>query len=399
MVLKSYSSKQIPIDITKNKDVLAINSWVVWLLMFIFWTLISVVLTIQDIVLADMYPEKYHTSTALTFLLNSFPFFYTWFALTPLIFWFGKKFTIGQGSKSARNLIVHIFLSLCTVAIYLCITSVLSIIFVKGIYELSVITDDVIRRAYSFGHFEVVIYWAILGVGISLNYYRKFREQEREASRLIIHSSQLETQLVKAQLDSLKMQIHPHFLFNTLHAISALIEENPKRSRKMIALLGELLRSTLDISDQHTITLRKEIVLTKLYLKIEQERFRDRLHVKTEISPDLMGCLIPTLILQPLIENAIKHGMKDENENTIIKINVSRANNHLQIFVEDNGPGFYKGETKKLEDGVGLRNTKARLEQLYGEDHEFQASNSEKGGAIVKISIPFDLENNIDESK
>ena len=165
------------------------------------------------------------------------------------------------------------------------------------------------------GHYQIIIYWAILAAGISLEYYKKYRAREIEASRLLLRSTKLESQLAKAQLDSLKMQLHPHFLFNTLHAVSALIDDNPKRARRVIARLGELLRSTLDIAEEQTIPLEQEIALTKLYLEIEQERFGDKLEVKINVSDSDLDCMVPTLILQPLIENAIKHGIKDAKKN------------------------------------------------------------------------------------
>ena len=380
-----------------SQDVLVEKPWFIWVLMFLFWTVFSTVLTIQDILIWDSNPEKF--SGWLQILMNSFPFFYTWFALTPLIFWFGRKFGFGREKPNFRNVVIHIFLGLLIVTIYLMITSMFIVPVFFEEYDASTIYYKLGDRAYSVAHFQVIVYWAILGVYVSFDNYKKFRERENEASRLLLHSTKLESQLAKAQLDSLKMQLHPHFLFNTLHAISALIEDNPKRARRMIARLGELLRSTLDIAEQQTITLEKEIALTKIYLEIEQERFGDMLEVKIDILPEDLECSVPSLILQPLIENAIKHGITDEKQTAVIEIKVSRRNNQINIFVEDNGPGFSENQTIKLENGIGLSNTKARLEQLYGKEHNFDASNSEKGGAKIEISIPCKKTNNKDEGK
>lgn len=379
-----------------NQDIFVEKPWIIWVLMFLFWTLFSTALTVQDYIIALSYPEKYETFSWINSALYAFPYFYPWLALTPLIFWFRRKFRF---SCWIWTLLVHLLLCLLTVTIYLWVTSAFMVPFVFGKYDFAAIYEDFSKRVYQVGHFQMIVYWAIFGVGFSLDYYKKYREREFEASRLLLRSTKLEAQLAKAQLDSLKMQLHPHFLFNTLHAISALIEDNPKRARRMIARLGELLRSTLDIAEQQTITLEKEIALTKLYLEIEQERFGDMLQVKIDVSPEELECSVPSLILQPLIENAIKHGITDEEKAAVIEIKVLRRNNRIDIFVTDNGPGFSENQTIKLENGIGLSNTKARLEQLYGKDHGFSASNSEKGGARIEISIPCKKTNNKDESK
>lgn len=369
-----------------NQDILVEKPWFVWFVMFLFWTVFSTVLTIQDLLVWDAKPDKF--SGWWEVLLNSYPFFYTWFALSPFIFWFGRKFGFGSEEKNIRNFIIHIFLCLLIVFVYLAFTSIIVVPLAYEKYDVSKMYLEFNRRVYMVGHFQVIVYWAILGVYVSFDYYKKFRERENEASRLLLRSTTLETQLAKAQLDSLKMQLHPHFLFNTLHAISALMDDSPKRARRMIARLGELLRSTLDIAEQQTVTLEKEITLTKLYLEIEQERFGEMLQVKIDIPKNELDCVVPSLILQPLIENVIKHGITNDEEPTIIEIKVIRANNKIQISVEDNGPGFSEVDALKLQDGIGLSNTKARLEQIYGEDHNFTLQNSEEGGAIVEILIP-----------
>ncbi len=362
------------------------SSRTIWLAMFLFWTVIAATFPLTDFIKSIAYPEKHFN------LLDSFfeamCAFYIWFAFTPLIFWFGRKFSFGRGKRWALNLLIHLLLSYVVVAIYIAITSSILIFLIKG-QGIDAFWARYFDRFYMVGHYHVIIYWAILGAGVSFNYYKKYRERETEASRLLFRSKTLEAQLARAQLDSLKMQLHPHFLFNTLHAISALIEDSPQKARRMIARLGELLRSTLDIADQQTITLEKEIALTKIYFQIEQERFLEKLQVRIECAPDAMDCHAPSLILQPLIENAVKHGITDQ-ETAIIEIGVKRTNKLIELFVRDNGPGFADDDLTDLQDGIGLSNTKARLGQLYGKAHSFEVGNSTKGGAEVKISIPCD---------
>ena len=360
------------------------NSRTIWLAMFLFWTVIAATFPLTDFIKSVAYPEKHFN------LLDSFfeamYAFYIWFAFTPLIFWLGRKFSFGRDKRWAFNLLIHLFLSYIVVAIYIAIASSIVVFLIKG-QGFDAFWVRYFDRFYMVGHYHVIIYWAILGAGVSFNYYKKYRERETEASRLLFRSKTLEAQLARAQLDSLKMQLHPHFLFNTLHAISALIDDNPKRSRRMIARLGELLRSTLDIADQQTIPVEKEIALTRLYLEIEQERFQEKLDVRIDAGSKVMNCFVPSLILQPLIENTIKHGIKEQNV-AIIEIVVSRKNKRIEILVRDNGPGFADDGLTEIQEGIGLSNTKARLEQLYGKEHTFAAGNSENGGAEVKISIP-----------
>lgn len=360
--------------------------WFIWLLMFIFWTVFSIVLTVQDVIHWYETHEKFESLSKLVF--NTFPFYYTWFVLTPIVFLFGRKLPFGEEEKNFRNAIIHVFLGIFVVAVYLAITSFLNLVLVEETLDFQKILVNFSKRSYMVGHFQFVVYWAILGVYFSFDNYKKFRERKSEAARLLLHSTTLETQLAKAQLDSLKMQLHPHFLFNTLHAISALMEDNPKRARTMIARLGELLRSTLDIAEKQTITLEKEISLTKLYLGIEQERFGEMLRVKISVPTEEFDCMVPSLILQPLIENAIKHGVADEKTIAEIGINVDRLNKKIRIVVVDNGPGFQNDRMSNLQNGIGLSNTKARLEQLYAKEHEFNVKNNESGGARIEILIP-----------
>ena len=349
--------------------------------MFVFWTLISTTFPLTDFLIKE--EDAYSIFRSL---ITSFPIFYVWFAFTPLIFWLGRRFSFGMSRLALRNFCIHVVLGFLIVTAYLFITSCITVPFVIGYFDFASIGKDFVKRMYQLIHFELIVYWAILGMGAAFDYYKKFREREIEASRLLIRSTGLEAQLARAQLDSLKMQLHPHFLFNTLHAISALMEDSPKRARRMIARLGELLRTTLDIADQQTITLEQEIALTRLYLDIEQERFGEKLQVKISAGAREMECLVPSLILQPLIENAIKHGITDQDV-AVIEIGVERKNKTIKIVVRDNGPGFTE-DAGGLQDGIGLGNTKARLVQLYGKDHKFNAGNAEEGGAEIEITIP-----------
>jgi two-component system, LytTR family, sensor kinase len=398
MPIANNSSEKFSTEKMDRRDIWVEHPWFIWVLMFAFWTVLSTVLAIQDYLIWVSSPAKFSGWTAIFF--NSYPYFYTWFALSPFIFFFGRKFGFGRREKNLRNLVIHSFLSVLFAAGYLAMTLLFVVPRLYDEYDLATFYREFDKRVYVVGHFQVIVYWAILGVCVSFDNYKKFRERETEAARLQMRSTKLESQLAKAQLDALKMQLHPHFLFNTLHAISALIEDHPKRARRMIARLGELLRSTLDISDWQTILLEKELALTRLYLEIEEERFQDKLRVETEVSGAEMDCQVPSLILQPLVENAIKHGITDGEKIAVIRIKTLHRNDKLHIFVEDNGPGFAVGRMDEPESGIGLSNIKARLEQIYGADHRMSVGKSDDlGGASVEISIPCEKERGTDEEE
>ncbi|MFC1513845.1 sensor histidine kinase [candidate division KSB1 bacterium] len=228
------------------------------------------------------------------------------------------------------------------------------------------------------------VYWVIVGVYFLLNYYRKTREAELKAS-------QMETQLAHAKLDVLKMQLQPHFLFNTLHMIPALFQIDPEAADKMICRLADLLRISLDNSDDQTVPLRKELEFLKIFLEIQETRFKDRLRIEYDIDKTSLDCLIPNLILQPLVENSIKHGIAPRAEGGIIQIGSLVKNGRLILKITDDGDGLKEDILNKKSMGIGLSNTIARLKQIYNNDHKFQIRNASAGGTEVLIDIPYQM--------
>jgi len=233
-----------------------------------------------------------------------------------------------------------------------------------------------------FFHLNVLTYWAILGVQYGLDYYRRYREREIEASRL-------ETQLVRARLQALSAQIHPHFLFNTLHMISALVHRKPQVADRMITRLSELLRVSLDRTDRQEIALREELDTLMNYVEIMKTRFEDRLEISFDVSPDVERALVPYFILQPLVENAIHHGVMPRGTNGKVRISAEREGGDLIVDVVDNGRGFPEDPRALIEKGQGLRITGDRLRHLYGERASLRAENGAGGGARVTLTIPF----------
>jgi two-component system, LytTR family, sensor kinase len=220
-------------------------------------------------------------------------------------------------------------------------------------------------------------YWLILGIQAAFIFQRMYREQR-------VAAAELEGRLNEAKLESLRLQLHPHFLFNTLNAISAFVDVNPERARRMIARLGELLRRTLQRGTTAELPLSQELELLAPYFEIQRIRFGERLSIELSVRNGAGGALIPTLMLQPLVENAVEHGVKRSPSGGRVRLTAERTGERLRLEIADNGPGpTGSGE------GVGLANTRARLAALYGDAHRFELKAVETGGTVVTIEMPF----------
>jgi hypothetical protein len=226
----------------------------------------------------------------------------------------------------------------------------------------------------------VLYYWAMIGAFSALEYYRKYRDGELRAARL-------ETGLARARLQLLKSQLQPHFLFNTLNAISALVHADVEAADRMLVRLGDLLRLALEDFGLQEAPLARELEAARAYLEIEQARLGPRLQVEWSIDPDIGDALVPTFLLQPLIENAVNHGIAPRRETGRIDIRIRREGAELHLEVRDDGPGFMAGAT--VNGGVGLANTRARLLHLYGTAQRLDLFNGRPKGCIAKVILPF----------
>jgi two-component system LytT family sensor kinase len=204
-----------------------------------------------------------------------------------------------------------------------------------------------------------------------------------------VRAARLERLLMQARLDALAGQLQPHFLFNTLHTISALVLEDPKQANRMITRLSELLRHSFSRERGPLVTLEEEFELLDHYVAIQEARFGDRLRVTFRIDPDSASATVPTLLLQPLVENAIRHGAGKDGGIVQVEIAAARSGNRLRLEVRDNGPGIPAGSARNGGAGVGIANTQARLTELYGLGHRFELANGAGGGALATIEIPY----------
>jgi signal transduction histidine kinase len=229
---------------------------------------------------------------------------------------------------------------------------------------------------------SLMLYTEIAAVGHGIHYYR-------ESQARALKTSRLEAQLAQAQLQVLRMQLHPHFLFNTLNTISALVHKDARAADRMLALLGDLLRDSFDKLGAQEVELKEEIDFLDRYLEIEKTRFQDRLVVAKDLDPEALDALVPYLILQPLVENAIRHGVARRAGAGRIELLARRENGELRLHVRDDGPGMTPGAERAAQGGVGLANSQARLQQLYGSSQRLELVARPEGGLDVSLTIPF----------
>ena len=236
---------------------------------------------------------------------------------------------------------------------------------------------------------QVFVYWAIVAVAVALEYQRMYREEQ-------VAAVGLKTQLARAELGLLKMQLQPHFLFNTLNAISEQVHTDPDAAERMITHLSELLRHTVGSAQVHEISLGEELALLERYLDIQRARFTGRLEVTLDVDVGAMDALVPNLVLQPLVENAIRHGIAPRASGGRVEVFVRRQaqEGRLLLEVRDDGVGLEQsrlrgGSDANERDRVGIANTVARLRQLYGDDFTFALDAAAGGGTIASISLPF----------
>ena len=233
----------------------------------------------------------------------------------------------------------------------------------------------------------VIRYWAVIALHTLYRSQKNAKAREREASDLKVQASELARQLATAQLSSLKMQLQPHFLFNTLGAIMVLIQQQKTAQAKgMVEKLGDLLRLTLEDVEVHEVPLGRELEFLRLYLSIEQVRFEDRLRVR--IAPtELSEVLVPHMLLQPIVENAVRHGLGQSEEAVTIEVVATRSNGSLNLIVSDDGPGLLA--PKPGRSGIGLTNTRSRLLRLYGESAHLVIEQASGRGVRVTITLPI----------
>jgi len=357
--------------------------WVEVLVIWLFWTFLAVLVATGK--LLDPRWAGQEASLVRRQVLHIFSEFYTWALLTPGIFWLSRRLAFDRPQWVGRlllllgiGLVVALLMEVWVDFLYL---YVYQLPWRRGRVDLL----EGIRHFWFIN--DLVTFFAVLAAGFARDYFIRYQQRQQEAAQLRAQAADLQARLTEARLQALRMQLNPHFLFNTLHAISALVERDPKGVRHMIARLSELLRYTLDESGAQEVPLSQELRFLEGYLDIQQIRFQGRLEVKQEIDPDVLDALVPNLILQPIVENAIKHGVSRLETTGRITLRAWREGDQLWLCVRDNGPGL--SGNGQWQEGLGLRNTRARLEGLYGDAYRMELRQPPEGGVEVCISLPY----------
>lgn len=312
-----------------------------------------------------------------------------WAALTPFIFWLSQRSTLERGGWR-RMVPLYLFVGVALAVAVDLIDHMLWNALVPAGPRRPVSVAFIVDGFHFLG--ELSLYAVLLLAGFARAYFLRFQEKQREAIQLRMEAAHLQAHLAEARLQALRMQINPHFLFNALHSISDSFEDDARTARRMLARLSEILRYALKSIDAQEVTLGQELRFLDGYLDIQRFRFENKLCVSQEIAPDVREALVPNLILQPLVENAIKHGLSQLEEPGRIELRAWREGETLHLMVCDNGPGLASsdgGATKGAPGGVGLQNTRERLKALYGWNQRCVLEPAPGGGLMVHLSLPF----------
>ena len=321
-------------------------------------------------------------------------FWALWLLFLPAVAWLSFRFPI-ERRRLLRNVGLHLLACLLVVGSSGATFRAVPPIFPRP-QRSETQGDRLIRKLIGRSHpvrsaclraaLDVLFYWSLVGVCQGIRNFRISQERERRAV-------ELEARFTSAKLQALRMQINPHFLFNTLNSIAALVYVNPRAADEMLGDLSELLRRSLDSMEEQEIPLAQELEFIGGYISIEQKRFGERLRVEQSVPDELMKALVPALILQPLVENAIRHGIEPRRGPGLISIEAKQEDKHLHLIVRDNGRGLPGADlNSSVRRGIGLTNTLARLQELYGQDQSFSFGRAEPQGCRVDIRLPFHLE-------
>jgi two-component system, LytTR family, sensor kinase len=359
--------------------------------LLVVWTLLGALAFTRQVLLVEA-PQSHFFEDLAGWLTCYYP----WVLLTPLIFRLERRFPINRIRWP-----VHLaWLTLAGVPLsYLACEMAFALSAVWQLAFHDSVSFAVRWWAASWSEFltQLALYLFAVGGACVLRNLIELQESERRAAQLALEKAEIESSLRKAELETLRMRLNPHFLFNCLQNISALARQDPDTVSQMLMRLGDLLRAALSKGAQAETTLEAEIALTKAYVDVEQMRFADRLSVLFDVESGIERILVPSFVLQPLVENAITHGLRGTRRDGIIWIRGRRERNELVLTVSDNGSGPPKEKLSDLEMGIGLGSTYERLERMYPGRHALSIRKLPEGGTEVRIVLPLQLEEKIME--
>ena len=359
-----------------------------WAFYFLAWTLVGLIYFAQNVTRRFYWEDPNPWQDLRYWSAN----IYISALLTPLIVWAGRRWPL-ERQQIARLVGLHLLLSLGWALLKLSLEAAFHLTWNEFWPIRPPVTfKSEVTLLFIFGfHTSVVAYWVVLSIQTAFNNYARFQERAQAVLRSELRASQLETQVAQARLGALKAQLQPHFLFNTLNAIVVLVrQQKGQQAEETLARFSDLLRAVLADMELQEVTLGRELEYLKLYLSIEQLRFSDRLRVDIDVDPELLDAAVPHMGLQPVVENAIHHGIGPRATPGSIAIRAQRVGDALHVSVRDDGPGF-RASGGEHGMGLGLANTRARLKQLYGDAAELRAENGQHGGAQVTMVLPFHL--------
>ena len=358
------------------------RGWRTWLVILGTWTSLGL---LESAKAHYAYAARGRPSVWWWALVANMPWWYGWAALTPAALWIADRWPV-SGSRRERAVAIHVVASAVFATAHSIVTGLVAHWLARG-RGMPTARGQISALFMNYFIVDLVIYAAIVGVYFTLDYARRWRESTLAAVQLETRATRLELGLADARLQALRMELNPHFLFNTLNAISGLVRREEKNAAvRMLARLGDLLRLTLDRNLPQEIALEDELMLLQRYLDIEQARFGTRLVVKIDVAPSVLQARVPTLVCQPLVENAVRHGVGRRSGPVSVSIRAMRDATTLTLQVCDTGRGV---GPLPVREGIGLSNTRERLRELYGEAASLELENAPDAGAVATIRLPF----------
>ncbi len=348
------------------------SRWGRWLAATLLWTGIGFVFALPG--LSSPYPVRA--------LLNSLTQWWAWGLVAPLIFWMDARLPFKEKQLGMR-ILAHLLVSVTLTIFYVYVWMALGAL--MGFRSWSVLADvHFLPNAFRQGLlWSWLVYWAIFGVRETFRYYDHYVASELRLERM-------ERSLSQARLNALRMQLDPHFLFNALNTISSQVERDPRLARSMLEHLGDLLRLSLEARDRQETPLVEELAFVDHYLAIQKIRFGANLRIETRVQPEVKYALVPCLIVQPLVENAIRHGVSSRASGGVVSVSAERTNDCMEIRVIDDGIGLPPGWSLESSAGLGLSITRERIAGLHPNgDSRFAVKRRGDGGTEVEISLPL----------
>jgi len=360
-----------------------------WLLAWLAGTIVLAAVLIWD---AWPWLQGAPQATFRSTKLNQWPVAVLWWLLVPGILWLQKGLTLVD-RRWPWTIALHGLMAAAITGLFIIVDASRMVVANHLPAKfLPVVVSD-LRWMERWSYTPALVYLLLIVALYAFSFYREWRAGQRLTSELQVANARLETRLVRASLDALKMQLHPHFLFNTLNSITSLIRNNRTgEAEDVVAGLGELLRRSLDHKQEAMETLEHDLEFLQRYLEIESIRFQDRLKVEFDLAPNCLRALVPSLMLQPLVENAMKHGISKDLAAVLLKISAVRDGTRLILTVYNDGPPLPKDEAA-LNRGIGVQNTRARLQMLYGDDARLWLRDQPPRGVRAEIILPFNTTN------